>query len=243
MITLRSALFIVLLNVWTLVLGLLYLPLLALPRRATNIAARFWLHGTFLFLRLICGVRLEVRGTAPVGAALVASKHQSTFETFAFRLLLENPAVILKKELLRIPIFGWYLWKTGIIAIDRAAGTKALKAMVKGAEDAKAAGRQVLIFPEGHRMAIGEAPNYHSGVAMLYGSLGLPCVPVAINSGLFWGRGGLSKYPGTVTIHFLPAIEPGLDRKAFMAELQARIETGTAALVDEARAKYPHVPG
>ncbi|MBX9634708.1 MAG: 1-acyl-sn-glycerol-3-phosphate acyltransferase, partial [Magnetospirillum sp.] len=242
MTTLRSALFIVLLNLWTLVMGVLYLPLLALPRQATNRAARFWLRGAFLFLRLLCGLRLDVRGPVPTGAALIASKHQSTFETFAFRLLLDDPAVILKKELLRIPIFGWYLWKTGVIAIDRAAGTKALKAMVKGAEEAKTQNRQVLIFPEGHRMGVGEAPNYHTGVAMLYGSLGIPCVPVAINSGLFWGRGGMAKRPGAVTIHFLPAIEPGLDRKAFMAELQTRIETGTQALVDEARARYPHLP-
>lgn len=242
MTTLRSALFVVLLITWTLVLGILYLPLLVLPRGAATRAARFWLRGVFLMLRVICGLRFEVRGIVPTGAALVASKHQSTFETFAFRLLLDDPAVILKKELLRIPIFGWYLWKTGVISIDRSAGTKALKAMVKGAEQAAAEGRQVLIFPEGHRMAVGEAPNYHTGVAMLYGSMGRPCVPVAINSGLFWGRGGLDKRAGVVTVHFLPAIEPGLDRKKFMAELQARIEAGTAALVDEARARFPHLP-
>lgn len=242
MTALRSALFIVLFNAWTLVLGVLYLPLLAGPRGPAVVAARFWLKGAFLMLKLLCGLRFEVRGTVPTGAALVASKHQSTFETFAFRLILDDPAVILKRELLRIPIFGWYLWKTGVIAIDRAAGTKALKAMVKGAEDAKAAGRQVLIFPEGHRMAVGEAPNYHTGIAMLYGSLGLPCVPVAINSGLFWGRGGLAKRPGTVTVEFLPAIAPGLDRKAFMAELERVVEAGTARLVEEARARYPHLP-
>ncbi|MBC7952785.1 MAG: 1-acyl-sn-glycerol-3-phosphate acyltransferase [Rhodospirillaceae bacterium] len=242
MTTLRSALFVVLLIIWTLVLGILYLPLLALPRSVTGKAARVWLRGAFLMLRVICSLRLEVRGVVPTGAALVASKHQSTLETFAFRLLLNDPAVILKKELLRIPIFGWYLWKTGIIAIDRSAGTKALKAMVKGAEQAAAQSRQVLIFPEGHRMDIGEAPNYHTGVAMLYGSLGLPCVPVAINSGLFWGRGGLDKRAGTVVVEFLPAIEPGLDRKKFMVELQSRIEAGTAALVDEARNRFPHLP-
>jgi len=239
---LRSALFIVLFNVWTLVLGSLYLPLLAGPRGPAVVAARFWLRGAFVMLRVICGLGFEVRGAVPRGAALVASKHQSTFETFAFRLVLEDPAVILKKELLRIPLFGWYLWKTGVIAIDRSAGTKALKAMVKGAEMAKDAGRQVLIFPEGHRMDVGAAPEYHTGIAMIYTSLGVPCVPVAVNSGLFWGRGGLAKRPGTVVVEFLPAIAPGLDRKAFMAELQSRIETGTAALVDEARARYPHLP-
>lgn len=242
MTALRSALFILALWAWTLLLGILFLPALAGPRGPAVAAARFWLGGVFVFLRLLCGLGYEVRGAVPRGAALVASKHQSTFETFAFRLILDDPAVILKRELLRIPIFGWYLAKSGVIAIDRAAGTKALKSMVKGAEAAAAAGRQVLIFPEGHRMAVGEAPDYHTGVAMLYGALGLPCVPVAINSGLYWGRGGLAKRPGTVVVEFLDPIAPGLDRKAFMAELQARIETATARLVAEARDRHPHLP-
>ncbi|MEW5726644.1 MAG: lysophospholipid acyltransferase family protein [Pseudomonadota bacterium] len=242
MTALRSFLFILALWAWTLVLGILFLPALAGPRGLAVAAARFWLRGVFVFLRALCGLTYEVRGAVPKGAALVASKHQSTFETFAFRLILDDPAVILKRELLRIPIFGWYLGKSGVIAIDRAAGTKALKAMVKGAEQAKADGRQVLIFPEGHRMAVGEAPDYHTGVAMLYGALDLPCVPVAINSGLFWGRGGLAKRPGTVVVEFLEPIAPGLDRKAFMAELQSRVEAGTARLVEEARARYPHLP-
>lgn len=235
MTTIRSALFIVLLQAWTLVLGILYLPLLLAPRRLVAPAARLWLRGVFLLLRAICGLGYEVRGAVPKGAALVASKHQSTLETFAFRLILDDPAVILKKELLRIPIFGWYLARTGVVAIDRAAGMKALKEMVKGAEAAAGEGRQVLIFPEGHRMEVGAAPDYHSGVAMLYAGLGLPCVPVALNSGVFWGRGSLTKRAGTVVIEFLDPIPAGLDRKAFMAELENRIETATARLVAGAR--------
>lgn len=233
--SLRSAIFVVLLQLWTLALGIAYLPLLLAPRGAIVAAAQIWLKGVFLMLRLICGLGFEVRGAVPTGAALVASKHQSTLETFAFRLILDDPAVILKKELLRIPIFGWYLGRTGVVAIDRAAGMRALKDMVKGAETAVAEGRQVLIFPEGHRMAVGAAPDYHSGIAMLYAGLARPCVPVALNSGLFWGRGSLAKRPGIVTIEFLDAIPPGLDRKAFMAELERRIETATARLVTEAR--------
>lgn len=235
MTTIRSALFIVLLQSWTLVLGTLYLPLLLAPRGLVAPAARFWLRGVFLLLRAICGLGFTVRGTVPKGAALVASKHQSTLETFAFRLILDDPAVILKKELLRIPIFGWYLARTGVVAIDRSAGMKALKDMVKGAEAAAAEGRQVLIFPEGHRMEVGAPPEYHSGVAMLYAGLGQPCVPVALNSGLFWGRGNLTKRPGTVVIEFLDPIPAGLDRKTFMAELERSIETATARLVAEAR--------
>lgn len=238
----RSALFVALFNLWTLVLGILYLPLLLCPPQVVAVAARFWVRGGFVLLRLVCGLSYRVEGEVPKGAALVASKHQSTLETFAFRLILEDPAVILKKELLRIPIFGWYLGKTGVIAIDRAAGMKALKAMVKGAEDAAAAGRQVLIFPEGHRHDVGSAPEYHTGVAMVYAGLGLPCVPVALNSGLFWGRGSLAKRPGEAIIRFLPAIEPGLDRKTFMARLEAAIEPAAAQLAAEARARWPHLP-
>jgi 1-acyl-sn-glycerol-3-phosphate acyltransferase len=236
--TLRSALFVVLLQLWTLVLGLVCLPLLLAPRGAVDPAARLWLRVTFLLLRVICGLRFEVRGSVPRGAALVASKHQSTLETFAFRLLLDDPTVILKKELLRIPIFGWYLGRTSVVAIDRSAGMRALKDMVKGAEAAIAGNHQVLIFPEGHRMEIGAAPDYHSGVAMLYAGLNRPCVPVALNSGLFWGRGSLAKRPGIVTIEFLDAIPAGMDRKAFMAELQSRIETATDRLVAEARQRW-----
>lgn len=231
----RSLLFIVAFQAWTIALGILYLPLLLAPPRVVGKAAAFWLDGAFVLLRLFCGLGYEVRGKVPAGAVLIASKHQSTLETFALRRVLGDPAVILKQELLRIPIFGWYLGKTGVIAIDRAAGTKALKAMVKGAEDAARAGRPVLIFPEGHRMDVGAAPDYHSGVAMLYAGMAVDCVPVALNTGLFWGRGSLSKRPGTAVIEFLDPIAPGLDRKAFMAELESRIEAATARLVAEAR--------
>lgn len=239
---LRSALFVALFNIWTLVLGTLYLPLLLCPPKVVAGPARFWVRGAFVLLRLLCGLSFRVVGEVPKGAALVASKHQSTLETFAFRLILDDPAVILKKELLSIPIFGWYLGKTGVIAIDRAAGMKALKEMVKGAEAAAAAGRQVLIFPEGHRQEVGAAPDYHTGIAMIYAGLNLPCVPVALNSGLFWGRGSLAKRPGVVTIQFLPAIPAGMDRKAFMAALQQAIEPASAALAAEARETWPHLP-
>ncbi|MCR6629291.1 MAG: 1-acyl-sn-glycerol-3-phosphate acyltransferase [Magnetospirillum sp.] len=208
MTTLRSALFVFLFNLWTLVLGVLYLPLLLCPPAAVAGPASFWVRGAFVLLRLVCGLSYQVRGEIPRGAALVAAKHQSTLETFAFRLILGDPAVILKRELLRIPFFGWYLGKTGVISIDRSAGARALKDMVKGADEAAQAGRQVLIFPEGHRMEVGAPPEYHTGIAMVYSGLGVPCVPVAVNTGLFWGRGSLAKRPGVATIEFLPAIPP-----------------------------------
>lgn len=243
MTQIRSALFVVCFQVWTLVLGIVYLPLLGASRRTVGPAARFWVAGCFALLRLWCGLSFQVRGQVPSGAILVAAKHQSTLETFAFQLILEDPAVVLKQELLSIPIFGWYLARTGVIAIDRAAGTRALKDMVRGATAAAQSGRPVLIYPEGHRMEVGAAPDYHSGIAMIYAELKCPCVPVAVNTGLFWGRGSLAKRAGVAVIEFLPAIEPGLDRKSFMARLQAEIEAGSDRLATEARAAWPHLPG
>jgi 1-acyl-sn-glycerol-3-phosphate acyltransferase len=240
-IVLRSALYAAGFQLWTALMAVLYLPLLALPRRAMVLSARFWLKGVMALLRLTAGVTYEVRGrdTLPAGPVIVASKHQSAFETFAFHLLLDDPAYVLKRELTWIPFFGWYLAKTGVIAIDRSAGTKALKAMVKGGEQARAEGRPIVVFPEGTRTPPGSRHPYHSGVAMLYGGLGLPVVPVALNSGLFWGKRAFTKRPGRVTIEFLPAIPPGLDRRRFMAELESRIETASDRLVAEARERYP----
>ncbi len=236
MILARSLLFFVVFVAWTIILGIVYLPLLLAPPAWVRAAARFWLRGGLFLLKAICGLGWRVVGDLPSGPVLVASKHQSTLETFVLRLLLPNSAVILKQELLRIPIFGWYLGKSGVVAIDRSAGIKALKDMVKGAEAAVAQGRPILIFPEGTRSTVGQAGEYHSGVAMLYQSLGVDCVPVALNSGLFWGRGSFGKRPGTATIQFLPAISPGLNRKDFMARLQADIETASNQLADNGTA-------
>ncbi len=243
MTALRSALFIVYIWLLTALLSALYLPLLVLPRRAMGPAVRLWLKAVQGGLKVLAGLDWELRGAEnlPPGPLVIASKHQSAFETFIFHLLLSDPAFILKRELLWIPFFGWYLAKSGVVAIDRSAGTKALKAMVKGAEAAAAAGRPIVIFPEGTRAAPGDRLPYHSGIAMLYGALKLPVVPIALNSGLFWRRRGFLKKPGTITIEALPAIPPGMDRKAFMAELESRIETATDRLVAEARERFPNV--
>ncbi len=240
---LRSLLYAAGFHAWTLALSVLYLPLLALPRPVMVAAARLWLRGVMAWMRATVGLSFEVRGREhlPAGPVIVAAKHQSAFETFAFHLILDDPAYVLKRELTWIPFFGWYLGKSGVIAIDRAAGVQALKAMVRGGEAAKAQGRPVVIFPEGTRTPPGSRQPYHSGVAMLYGGLGLPVVPVALNSGLFWRRRGFTKRPGVVTVEFLPAIAPGLDRKRFMAELESRIEAATDRLVAEAGDRFPEL--
>jgi 1-acyl-sn-glycerol-3-phosphate acyltransferase len=218
---------------WTLLLSLAYLPLLAFAsRRFTQRCAGFWLKGTVALQRNLLGLSCEVRGrqNLPGGAAIIAPKHQSAWDTLIFHSLLDDPAFILKKELLSIPFIGWYMQKTGQVPIDRKGGIKALKSMVEGARRAIDDGRQVIIFPEGHRQPPGVAGDYHSGVAMLYAALDAPLVPVALNSGLFWQRNALLRRPGVITLEFLPAIPRGLDRKSFMGELEHRIETATRTL-------------
>ncbi len=171
----------------------------------------------------------------PSGAALVAGKHQSFWETFAILPLLDDPAMVLKKELTYIPFFGWFIFKFKMIAVERSAGSAALKNLMRRAEEEIARGRQVVIMPEGTRRAPDDPPDYKPGAAALYGILGVPCVPFALNSGLFWPRRKFLRHPGTIVIEFLPPIPAGLPRKAFQARLQEAIETATARLVAEGR--------
>lgn len=189
-------------------------------------------------LRVLAGIRVEVRGRehVPEGAALVAAKHQSAFETFALLPLLPYPAMVMKQELGRIPLFGFYSRVSGMIFVDRRRGASALREMTAQAKVETAKGRPVVIFPEGTRRTPGAPPAHQPGVALLYKALGLPCVPVALNSGLFWPRRSFRKYPGTIVVEFLPPIPPGLDSKTFLARLQNAIETGSDRLLAEAAA-------
>lgn len=232
MATLRSLVFNVAFLVWTAAVLTTALPVLALPRAATYALGRFWVRGTFALLACIVGLRYRVRGLEHrlAGPAIYAAKHQSSWETLVFALLLHEPAYVLKRELIRVPVFGWYLLRAGMIPVDRGGGGAALKRMVAAARARTAAGRPLLIYPEGTRTAPGERRPYHPGVAALYTQLGLPVVPVALNSGLFWGRRSFTKRPGTITLEFLPAIAPGLSRKAFLAELQNRLDTASDRL-------------
>jgi 1-acyl-sn-glycerol-3-phosphate acyltransferase len=229
---------------WTLFVAIAYLPLLAFgSRRFTQRCAAFWLKGALVLQRAVLGLSFVVRGrqNLPAGAAVIAAKHQSAWDTLVFHTILDDPAYILKKELLLLPFIGWYLQKTGQIPIDRKAGIRALKLMVDESRRAIAEGRQIIIFPEGHRQPPGVAGEYHSGVAMLYSSLAVPLVPVALNSGLFWRRNALVRRHGVITLEFLPPMPVGLDRKAFMSELQRRIEEATRALESEALHRFPHL--
>jgi 1-acyl-sn-glycerol-3-phosphate acyltransferase len=215
------------------VMGVVCAPALVGPRAWSKACLRVYLALVFGGLRRLCGVTYEVRGLEhrPAAGALVASKHQSMFETLAFWTILDDPAIILKKELSYLPFFGWYAMKLKNIKVDRAAGSTALRSMLKQARERAGEGRQVVIFPQGTRLAPGEHDTYKPGVAGLYAAMKAPCTPVALNSGLFWPARGMARRPGTIIIEFLPAIEPGLSKAAFMAELETRIETASAALL------------
>lgn len=233
----RSVLFDLTFYLWTILLSVLAVPALLASQRATMRISELWAIVSLLLLRLIVGLSYEVRGThnLPDGAVIVALKHQSAWETIALWVLLENPAIVLKQSLARIPVFGWYLKRGQAIVIDRDAGPRALRPMVAAARSAVAQGRPIAIFPEGTRTPPGVRRPYQPGVAALYTQLGLPIVPVALNSGLFWGRRSFLKRSGKILVQFLPPIEPRLDRRHVMAELEHRIEDATAMLIAESK--------
>ncbi len=232
LVVLRSLVFNLAFYSWTTLACLIGLPVLLLPRVWVVAYARSWERGIQLLLRWLVGLEHELRGQAllPSGPAIYAFKHQSAWETMVIHLLLPDPAIALKRELTWIPLFGWFLIRTGMIRIDRGAGSQALRSLLKGAEAAAARGSPIVIFPEGTRVAPGATGPYHPGVAALYGKLGLPVVPVALNSGLFWRRRGFLKRPGRITVEFLEPIAPGLDRRRFMAVLAERLETASRRL-------------
>jgi 1-acyl-sn-glycerol-3-phosphate acyltransferase len=233
MLYLRSALFLLWFAVASIVINVGALPLLLLPSRFTLKAAAIWGWLVLLGLKWIAGLGFELRGTLPKGRVLVAAKHFSMWETIAVLALLQRPAIVLKRSLLKIPFYGWYSRKMRMIAIDRAAGAKAIRILQSSALAALDDGRPVVIFPEGTRKNPGDPPDYKPGVAALYGRLQVPCAPVAHNSGLFWA-GRFLRRPGTIVMEFLPAIPPGLSRSAFMSVLEARIEEATNRLLAEA---------
>ncbi len=237
-LALRALLFQAIFYVWTTVYCLAVLPAYPfLSQPAMRAVARTWQRTILWLLRVVVGLTYEVRGRArvPAGPVIMASKHQSAWETLVFHALIPEIAVGLKEELTRIPVFGWYLMRAGNIRIDRGAAANAIRSLVRGGKQAVAQGLTVLIFPEGTRRAPEDPPDYKPGVAALYAALKLPVVPVALNSGLYWRRHEFVKHPGRVLVEFLEPIPAGLERKAFMHRLEQAIETGTARLVAEAR--------
>lgn len=211
------------------------LPTILLPYSFLHGVLRRYASSTLWCLRVVCGIKVEWRGREklPGGPYIIACKHQSLWETFALFMLLPDPTYVLKRELMWLPLFGWLATKARMIAIDRGSHTKALASMIAAARREAARGRQIVIFPEGTRRAPGAKPHYLPGAAFLYAELGLPCVPVALNSGLFWPRRSLRRYPGTVLVEVLDPIPHGLEKREFLARLQRVTEEATARLVAE----------
>jgi 1-acyl-sn-glycerol-3-phosphate acyltransferase len=213
-------------------------PLLLGPRRYAMVGLKCWGWTTMWWQRVIVGTRVEVRGreNIPPGALLVAAKHQSAWETITLHTLFADPAMVLKEELMLLPLMGWFNRKFRLIPINRAASPRAVRALLARAREAVAAGRQIIIFPEGTRRAPGAAPDYKPGIALIYGDLGIPCLPVALNSGLYWPRRKPARHPGTILVEILPPIPPGLSKKDFLTRLENVIETASNRLIAEAAA-------
>jgi len=225
-----DVMFAVTLYIWNIIACLLGWPSLLLPRRWSLWAAWVWAQGHLAVARWTLGLRYEVSGRdrLPDGPYVIAARHQSAWETIAFNVIFPRPAYVLKRELFRIPVIGWWLWRVGMIGIDRSAGASALRKTVAGAQAGAADGQPVVIFPGGTRSAPGPIGRLQPGVAALYRDLGLPVVPVALNSGAFWRRNGLAFRGGTIRVAIQPPIEAGLDRKAFMARLSEALDSPEA---------------
>jgi 1-acyl-sn-glycerol-3-phosphate acyltransferase len=218
---------------------LLGLPVLTMPRHALWALIRSWARINHWLLRTLCGIDFEIRGIEriPPGALLVAAKHQSTWETYSLIPLFKDPTFILKRELMWLPVFGWYCMKARMIPVRRGARAAALREMVEHAKLELAHGRQILIFPEGTRRPPGAAPDYKYGVARLYADLGVACLPIALNSGLYWPRRSWRFRPGKIRAQILQPIPPGLDPEKFLARLQSDLEAATARLLAEGHAE------
>lgn len=223
---LRSFVFTAFLILMVLIMGIICLPMI-INKNSARKTIQLWARLTLWNLRIITGVSYRIEGAEniPQGGAIVAANHQSMWETIALYALMPQPVMILKKELLKIPVYGWWASGADNIPVDRKGGAKALRAMTRKAADHIMAGEQVIVFPEGTRIPPGERASIKPGVAGLYAALNTVCVPVAHDSGRFWRHPGIKKEPGTITLRILPSIAPGLNRKEFTNELRTRLES------------------
>lgn len=237
MLSLRSHFFNAAFIVTTIVQMFLYAPFyFFLPHKKAWMIPKTWAKVTLFLQKYIAGTTYEVEGleNLPKGAYIIAPKHQSAWETFGILPFLDDPTLILKRELMWIPGFGWYMAKIGMIAINRGSPVKSLKAVINGAKEKAAGGRQILIFPEGTRREPGAKPDYKPGIVPIYSELNVPVVAIAHNAGLYWPRGNFRRYPGVIKIKILPPIEPGLNKKVFLKRLVEETETACDALLIEA---------
>lgn len=235
MLKIRSVIFNVALVAWCIIAPMIFLPLTLFGSKGTLFAAKMWAWLSIYLAKIICGIKYEVRGKKfiPDFPCIIASKHQSAWETMALFFILKKPVFILKKELLYIPFLNIFIYLLGSIRLDRGGGVSALKKMVKSAADKVKKGQQVIIFPEGTRTRIGEKKEYRGGVGMVYAESNIKVVPIALNSGLYWPKNSFIKKPGKIIVEFLPHIEPGLTRENFMKKMEEQIESASTKLLDK----------
>ncbi len=229
---LRGVLFYALLYGSMAVCGALFFPVAVASAPAARACAKLWLRGMFATLRVVGGVRCEIRGPVPTGRAIVASKHQSMLDVFMIVNALPEGRFVMKRELLRAPVFGWYATRLGAVPVDRGGGGPAMRAMTERMLREAASSGQIVIYPQGTRVAPGARASYKIGVHALYEAAGLPCVLAATNSGLSWPR-GVAIRPGVAVVTFMEALPPGLPRAAFMAAVEREIEAGSNRLAAE----------
>jgi 1-acyl-sn-glycerol-3-phosphate acyltransferase len=247
MIWFRSLLFNACFFMLTAITCIVLVPALILPRKITLYGVTFYLWLNSLAEKYILGLTFEVRGREHLpasGSYFAAAKHQSTYETLKMFHLFGDPAIILKKELRRIPLWGWHAWKLDFIFIDRKNREGAMASIIKGAQHIKEQGRPIIIFPQGTRVRAEQTAAdkpYKGGIAKMYAATDLPIIPLAMNTGLFWPRGSFRKYPGKVIFEFLPPIEPGLPEKKVVQALEDRIEKASIRLMHEAKTGNPYL--
>ena len=229
----RSIIFYSLLNLWTLIMGIICIPFLLLPNKLLKKPVNVWIFGIFELLKLTCNITYEIKGKENIlnKPVLVASKHQSTFDTFVLYLFLKKSVFIHKKELFYIPIFGQYLKKSSMISIDRKEGASAMRKMLKEANNKISQGYSIIIFPEGTRKKPGEKPNYKRGFVGIYNEIQTEILPVALNTGLCWPKNSFIKQPGHITIKFLNIIPAGLKKEKVMKILEERIENESNKII------------
>ncbi|MEL6359937.1 MAG: lysophospholipid acyltransferase family protein [Pseudomonadota bacterium] len=231
----RGAFFVAYMAIITVVMGAICLPALAFGYQAASACIRAWSRLMLGSLRVICGVRLNLQGQGhiPQGAAIVAANHHSMWETIALYALLPKATLVFKEELLRIPVYGWWGIKAGNIVIDRNAGAKSYRKMSREVKSRLDDGRQVVIFPEGTRAPADQVLPFQPGIAGLYGQANVYCTPTVHNSGDHWLHPGPAKTPGTITLRFLPALEPGLQKRVFLERLEGTMRANHKTLGDD----------
>lgn len=221
---------------WTLIVGIIFAPIIFFsPKIIIFVVGKIWARGLYFFLKLFCNLRLQLLGAEniPTRPAIFASKHQSALETFMYHILLKNPVFVLKKELLSIPVFGFYLKKMGMIAIDRDGGIKSLKLLLNEVKEKIENGYSIIIFPEGTRTIPGEKVAYNSGITAIFNLKIAQIIPVALNTGCFWPKNSFYKKSGKFSIQFLAKMDMQIDKKEFISVLQDKIETSSVKLIEK----------